>query len=77
MIMKDVFELQNPLYHLRSSSNQFRRDNIKITHCGLQFLIMALSPKILELVSNNIKCRNSFSNPRHATASCVRHALPK
>ena len=25
--MKDIFELQNPSYNLRSSSNQFRREN--------------------------------------------------
>ena len=35
-IMKNIFELQNPSYNLRSSCNQFRRENIKIVHCGLQ-----------------------------------------
>ena len=35
-IMKDIFELQNPSYSLRSSCNQFRRENIKTVHYGLQ-----------------------------------------
>ena len=35
-IMKDIFELQNPSYSLRSSGNQFRRENIKTVHYGLQ-----------------------------------------
>ena len=34
--MKDIFELQNPSYNLRSSSNQFRRENIETIHYGLQ-----------------------------------------
>ena len=34
-IVKDIFELQNPSYNLRSSCNQFRRDNIKTVHYGL------------------------------------------
>ena len=35
-IMKDIFELQNPPYNSRSSSNQFGREYIKPVHCGLQ-----------------------------------------
>ena len=35
-IMKDIFELQNPSYNLRSSCSQFRRENIKTVHYGLQ-----------------------------------------
>ena len=31
-IMKNIFELQNPSYNLRSSCNQFRRENIKTVH---------------------------------------------
>ena len=36
--MKDIFGLQNILYNLRSSSNRFRREDIKTVHCGLQFV---------------------------------------
>ena len=34
-IMKDIFELQNSSYNLRSSCNQFRRENINAIHYGL------------------------------------------
>ena len=34
-IMKDIFELQNPSYNLRSSCNQFRRKNIKYVRYGI------------------------------------------
>ena len=34
-IIKDIFELQNPSYNLRSSCNQFRRENIKTVHYSL------------------------------------------
>ena len=59
-IMKDIFEIQNPLYNLRSSCNQFRRENIKTAHYGLQ-PVRCLGPKIWELVPNNIKSSNSLS----------------
>ena len=58
--MKDIFELQNPSYNLRSSCNQFRRKNIKTGHYGLQS-VRCLDPKIRELVPNNIKYSNSLS----------------
>ena len=58
--MKDIFELQNPSYNLRSSCNQFRRENIKTVHYGLQS-VRNLGPKIWELVPNNIKYCNSLS----------------
>ena len=35
-MMKDTFELQNPFYDLRSSCNQFRRENIKTVYKDLQ-----------------------------------------
>ena len=35
-IIKDIFELQNLLYNLRSSNNQFKRENIK---CSLWFTV--------------------------------------
>ena len=59
-IMKDIFELQNPSYNLRSSCNQFRRENVKTVHYGLQS-VRYPGPKIWELVPNNIKYINSLS----------------
>ena len=35
-IVKDIFELQILSYDLRSSCNQFRRENVKTVHYGLQ-----------------------------------------
>ena len=67
-IMEDIFEQQNPSYNLRSSCNQFRRENMKTVNYGLQS-VRYLGPKIWELVPNNIK--------RHAPAGCVRHTFPK
>ena len=59
-IMNDSFELQNPSYNIKSSCNQFRRENIKTVHYGIQS-VRYLGPKIWELVPNNIKCSNSVS----------------
>ena len=36
--MKQVFDFQEPYYNLRSETNQFRRENIKTTHYGNQFV---------------------------------------
>ena len=58
--MKDIFELQNHSYDLRSSSNQFRRENIKTVHYSLKS-VRYLGPKVSELVPNNIKYSNSLS----------------
>ena len=57
--MEDIFELQNPSYNLRSSCNQFMRDNIKTVYYELQS-VGYLGLKIWELVPNNIKYSNSF-----------------
>ena len=59
-IMKDIFELQNPLYNLRTSCNQFRRKNNKTVYYGLQS-VGYLGPKIWELVPNDIMHSNSLS----------------
>ena len=80
-IMKDIFELQNPSYNLRSSCNQLKRQKIKTVHDGLQS-VRYLGPKIWELEPNNIKHGNSLSklsvgNQRHAPAGYIRHTLPK
>ena len=56
--MKDIFDLQNPSYSLRSSCNQFMRENIKTVHYGLQPK-RYLGPKLWELGPNNIKYSNS------------------
>ena len=83
-IMKDIFEQQNALYNLRSSCNQFGRENIKALHYGLQS-VRYLDPKIRKLVPNNINCNNSLSkfkksrrgNQRYVPTGCVRHTLSK
>ena len=84
-IMKDILELQNPSYNLRSSCNQCRRENIKTVHYSIQF-VRYLDPKIWELVPSNIKYSNSLRKfkklikswkPEACSYSCVRHTLPK
>ena len=74
-IMKDIFELQNPSYNLRSSCNQFRRKNIKTGHYGLQS-VRCLDPKIRELVPNNIKYSNSLSKFKKLIKSWKPEACP-
>ena len=60
-IIKGIFKLQNLPYNLRSSSKQFRRENIKTVHYGLHS-VGYVGPKIWELVlNNNVKCSNSLS----------------
>ena len=59
-IIKDTLKLKNSLYNVRSSYNQFSRENIKAVHCELQS-VRYLGPKIWELIPNNIKCSNSLS----------------
>ena len=74
-IMKDIFELQNPSYNLRSSCSQFRRENIKTVHYGLQS-VRYLGPKIWELVPNNIKYSNSLSKFKKLIKSWKPEACP-
>ena len=63
-IMKDIFELQNPSYNLFGSTcNQFRRENIKTVHYGLES-VRCIGPKIWELVPNSIKYCDSLSKFR-------------
>ena len=73
--MKDIFELQNPSYNLRSSCNQFRRENIKTAHCSLPS-VRYLGPKIWELVPNNIKYSSSLSKFKKLIESWKSEALP-
>ena len=35
-IMKQVFDFQEPYYNLRSKTSQFRKENIKTIHYGIQ-----------------------------------------
>ena len=58
-IMNDIFELQNPSYNLRSSCNQFTRENVKTVHYGIQS-VRYLDPNVWKLVPNNIKYSNSL-----------------
>ena len=53
-IMKDVFELKEPSYSLRSQENYFVLSNIKTTYCGIQS-IKHLAPEIWDLVPDQIK----------------------
>ena len=56
-IMKDVFELKEPPYNLRSESNRFTRRNVKTTYYG-PLSIKHLAPQIWELVPQNFrKCK--------------------
>ena len=74
-IMNDIFELQNPSYNLRSSCNQFRRENIKTVHYGIQS-VRYLGPKIWQLVPNDIKYSNSLSKFKKLIKSWKPEACP-
>ena len=56
-IMKEVFELKEPSYSLRSKRNHFARENVKTTHYGIQS-IKHLAPKIWDLVPDQIKFKH-------------------
>ena len=52
--MRDVFELRESFYSLRSQGNYFVNENIKTIHHGIQS-IKYLAPKIWDLVPDQIK----------------------
>ena len=52
--MKQVFDFQEPYCNLRSKTSQFRRENIKTTHYGMQS-VKFLGIKIWAMVPQNIK----------------------
>ena len=52
--MKQVFAFQQPYYKLRSEISQFRRENTKTTHYGIQSAKF-LGPKIWAMEPQNIK----------------------
>ena len=53
-IMKEVFELKEPSYNLRSKENSFKRGIVRTTNYGLQS-IRYLARKIWELVPDELK----------------------
>ena len=59
-IMKDVFELKEPPYNLRSESNHFTRRNVKTTYYGL-LSINHLAQQIWELVPQSVRKCDSKS----------------
>ena len=55
--MKDVFELKEPPYNLRSASNHFTHRNVKTTYYGVSS-VKHLAPQIWEIVPQSIrKCK--------------------
>ena len=52
--MKQVFDIQEPHYNLRSETSQFRRKNIKTKHYSIQS-VKFLGPKMWTMVPQNIK----------------------
>ena len=55
--MKDIFELNEPPYNVRSQSNHFTRRNVKSTYYGL-LSIKQLAPQIWNFfheASENVK----------------------
>ena len=52
--MKQVFDFQEPYDNLRSDTSQFRRENIKTTHYGIQSVKFP-GPKIWVMTPQNIK----------------------
>ena len=51
--MKNVFELKEPPYNLRSESNHFTHRNVRTTYYGL-LSIKQLAPQIQELVPQSV-----------------------
>ena len=59
-VMKDVSELKEPPYNLRSESNHFTRRNVKTTYYGL-LSIKHLAPQMWELVSQSLRKRKTLN----------------
>ena len=74
-IMNHIFELKNRSYNIRSTCNQFRRENIKTVYYGLQS-VRYIGPKIWELVPNNIKNCDSLSKFRKLIKSWRLESCP-
>ena len=52
--MKQIFDFLEPYNNLRSETSQFRRENMKTTHYGIQS-VKFVGPKLWVMVSKNIK----------------------
>ena len=63
-IMKEVFELKELSYSLRSKGNYFVLGNVKISHYGIQS-IKYLAPKIWDLVRDQTKHCGSLTKFKH------------
>ena len=63
-IMKEVFELKEPTYSLRSKRNYFVRGSVKTSHYGIQS-IKYLAPKIWAVVPDQIKHCGSLTKFKH------------
>ena len=80
--MKNIFVLQNPPYSLRSYCIQFRKENIKTVHFGLES-VRYLDPKIWGHLPNKTRYSNflrkfkklSPANQRHVPAGYVRNTF--
>ena len=58
--MTKVFEIKEPNYNLRSEASHFKRENVKSTHSGTQF-VRHFGPKIWNTVPQNIRESNSLN----------------
>ena len=74
-IMKELYELKEPSYSLRSKWNYFVRGNVKTTHCGIQS-IKYLEPKMWDLVPDQIKRCGSLTKFKHFIKSCLPSDCP-
>ena len=43
--MTEVFEIKEPNYNLRSEASHFKRENVKSTHYGIQFVLQYSTPR--------------------------------
>ena len=58
--MKEIFEIKEPHYNLRSEASHFKRENVKSTHYGIQS-VRHLGPKIWNIVPQNIRESSSLN----------------
>ena len=58
--MTEDFEIKEPHYNLRSEASDFRRENVKSTHYGIQS-VRHLRPKIWNIVPQNNRGSNSLN----------------
>ena len=73
--MKEVFELKEPSFSLRSKGNYSVRGNVKTTHYGIQS-IKYLASKIRNLVLHQIKHCGSLTKCNHFIKSWSPSSCP-